>query len=140
MDLLLDYVWRNTQTLRRRESIEEKISPFGWADMTWQEWRKRSLLGEAPGDFESGRCTILGCAQDADTVCGAISVRLVRKPDAIVWQDFAFEADGWCPADLEPFAGLGPFRFALVDYTRVISEVACAATPGYLGAPMPTGW
>lgn len=136
MDLLEEHAQRNGQSPLRDE-IKSRIAPFGWGDISWQEWSKRILLGEESSAFSSGRCPVLSCPFDADPYCDAISVRLVREAGAITWQDFACEAEGSRPPKMEQFAGLGPFRFALAEYTRVMSEVCRVVTPGHQGLPKP---
>jgi hypothetical protein len=49
------------------------------------------LLASEPGDASDGRISLYICPECGDLGCGAITVRIDKNSDSIVWRDFGFE-------------------------------------------------
>jgi hypothetical protein len=51
-----------------------------------------------PSKLDSGRVPVLVCEECGDIVCGAITVRILRESDRIIWTDWFYE-NGYEPGN-----------------------------------------
>jgi hypothetical protein len=79
----------------------------------------RVLLTEG-ADLPDNRRSLFICAECGDIGCGAITLRIVREGDAILWKDLGFENDYQEHVDLDSYRELGPFTFDAAPYERVL--------------------
>ena len=91
------------------------ISPLGWFVPEEDERAAARLLREAPAHIDD-RVAIYVCPECGDLDCGAVTARIERDGDHIVWNDIAmsspdYEAGGW-HHDMAQFAEWAPLRFA----------------------------
>jgi hypothetical protein len=67
------------------------VTPLGWGQRKFQQRVSAELLREAAPSLSSGRTSIYVCPECGDIGCGAITVRISRVGDRILWSDFASE-------------------------------------------------
>ncbi len=77
----------------------------------------RRLLATEPGDASDGRASLYVCPECGDLGCGAITIRIERTSEEILWRDFGYENSYEAHVERGPFASLGPYRFGRVEYT-----------------------
>lgn len=79
----------------------------------------RALLRQE-GDLPDNRRSLFICSECGDIGCGAITARIVKEGDAILWRDFGFENN--YQKHVDPYKELGPFTFDAVSYERVLLQ------------------
>jgi hypothetical protein len=100
----------------------DAITPLGWEEVKTQERALAELLlGQAPS-LPTGRCMLYVCAQCGDISCGAITVRIQREGEFIVWRDFGYEHDWEDDQHLSQFASVGPFYFEPAQYEQTLKS------------------
>ena len=70
-----------------------QISPLGWSSSS-PDYRAKvvnQFLAQSSCKLDSGRVPVLVCEECGDIACGAITVRILREPDRIVWTDWFYE-------------------------------------------------
>jgi hypothetical protein len=101
------------------------ISRLGWGALTAQQDTVAHLLCERAPDFPwgGGRTGLYVCPEDGDLHCGAVTAVVERQGTEVVWRDFGYETG----LDIDPpeldtrdLEGLGPYRFAWVEYEAAI--------------------
>ena len=115
----LDFVV-DGQSLYERHR-QDFIGCLGWLSANADRDAADRLLGKAPPDIED-RVAIYLCPEDADLLCGAVTARVERDGDDIVWRDtsmsgFNWSADRW---EHDPFTGWPELRFDRVEYIEAI--------------------
>jgi hypothetical protein len=81
----------------------------------------RVLLKEG-ADFPDNRRSLFICSECGDIGCGAITARIVREGDTILWKDLGFENNNQEHVDLDPCKELELFTFEAVSYERVLLQ------------------
>jgi hypothetical protein len=85
----------------------------------------RQLLLREESDFASGRVPLFVCECCADLECGALTVAVERRDQAILWRDFGYEGhDGRTPTASDEITRTGPFVFDRVQYDSVLTTYA----------------
>jgi hypothetical protein len=100
----------------------DNISCLGWSVREVQDRTVSRLLVESEPAADD-RVSLYVCPECGDLGCGALTAKIERDGDYIVWRDFAFETG----LDIDPpglnrseFADVGPYRFAMSEYEPVI--------------------
>ena len=88
----LDYVIDGEGLYERHE--QDKVSCLGWLQPEHDESAAQRLLCKDAPDLD-GRVAVYVCAEDADLLCGAITVIVEREGDEVVWRDMAFSYPDW---------------------------------------------
>jgi hypothetical protein len=104
--------------------VGENIGCLGWWPVKAEAEHLERLKDRAPADLPSGRVSLYVCPVCGGLDCGAVTVRITREGDDLVWSDFAWERE----ADLDDYApyprgipGVGPFRFDRAQYRRTLN-------------------
>jgi len=98
------------------------ISPFGWCDAATQDATLDRLLRK-PTERPGGRSVLYLCPECADIGCGAITVVVEGKANAIVWRDFGVQNDYEGDVDRAGFENTGPFTFDGLLYHRLLESL-----------------
>lgn len=77
---------------------------------------------EKETELENGRIMIYGCSECLDIGCGAMTVKVERLDDSIVWKDFAYE-NGYEETDFEEYKKIGSFVFDQKAYQDLFTEI-----------------
>lgn len=86
-----------------------------------KEYAKQLLLTK-PSDFKSGRVPLYVCNYCADLGCGALTVRVEKTGNGVVWSEFGYEGlDGEEISQSEYMERTGPFYFDSEQYKSAIS-------------------
>lgn len=93
------------------------IAPLGWGPVEVQQLTIAELLCCQKPSQSNGRCQLYICPECADFGCGAVTVRVEREGDFIVWRDFAFE-NGYEGPQLYD---LKPLHFDATVYEHTLS-------------------
>jgi hypothetical protein len=67
------------------------ISPFGWGPKELENESIAEFKLKKISDLSSGRIIIYICPECGDISCGAITVRIIKDDNKIIWTDFASE-------------------------------------------------
>ncbi|GAB3555688.1 hypothetical protein GCM10027404_32870 [Arthrobacter tumbae] len=87
------------QPLRELIRVPEELAPleFGATSLRDDIGPRAAIeqldrfLGRLPGDFDDGRVALYLCPIDGDLLCGAVSVEIVRTPEAVTWRKLGWE-------------------------------------------------
>jgi hypothetical protein len=97
------------------------ISPFGWGVKDYEsELIKEFRLKKKP-ELTSGRIMIYICPECGDLYCGAITVRIIKVDDKIIWTDFAFQNGE--KENKEDFRSINDFEFNKHEYYQVFNKI-----------------
>jgi hypothetical protein len=94
------------------------IAPLGWGPVEAQISAIGELLRRQKPSLSSGRCQLYICPECADIACGAVTARVEREADFVVWRDFAFE-NGYEDPRLYD---LTPLHFDATAYEQTLSS------------------
>lgn len=81
------------------------------------------LLSESPSPLADSRVPLYVCAECGGLGCGTITAAIEREPGIVTWHSLGRQTDYDPFVDLEPFAGIGPFRFHAADYDNLLRGV-----------------
>jgi len=95
------------------------ISPLGWGPIEAQQLAIAELLRQQKPSLSSGRCQLYICPECADIGCGAVTARVEREGNLIIWNEFAFE-NGYKVPRLSEFNKL--LHFDATAYWQVLSS------------------
>jgi hypothetical protein len=84
------------------------------------------FLLKAPADLATRRVMLFGCPC-GDVHCGAITIAVRREGNFYEWDDFRYE-NGYAEEATQRFGGVGPFRFRVAEYKRVL--LSLCESPG----------
>jgi hypothetical protein len=101
-----------------------RISPLGWSSSSpdCRATVVHQFLAQMPSKLDSGRVPVLVCEECGDIACGAITVRILRESDRIVWTDWLYE-NGYEPGhSLEWPIKPGDFVFNVDAYEAEIRK------------------
>jgi hypothetical protein len=105
-----------------KRMASDNISSLGWGAKEFQDQIVSRLLVESEPASDD-RVPLYVCPECGDLACGALTAKVERDGNDIVWSDFAYETG----LDLDPpdlnrpvFADVGPYRFAVSKYEPVI--------------------
>lgn len=106
--------------LCKREGIEN-ISCI-WQPDIYKPAVERLLLQRAP-DLPDKHYSLYVCAECGDIGCGAISVRIERKQNQIIWRDFAYQNNYDESMTYKPksFGKVDPSSFEINAYRELLS-------------------
>jgi hypothetical protein len=97
----LDFVVDGRSVLERIGWAEaDLVTPLGWAQRKFQQRVSAELLREVAPSLSSGRTSIYACPECGDIGCGAVTVRISRVGDRILWSDFASENGREAPSEI----------------------------------------
>jgi hypothetical protein len=99
----------------------DTIGCLGWLGPEADADAASRLLGEAPPDIED-RVAIYVCPECADLFCGAVTARVERDGDEVVWRKFGWSEFNWTADrwEHEPCAEWPELRFAADEYAEAI--------------------
>lgn len=79
---------------------------------------------EHPADLKNGRTMFFVCGECGDIGCGAITGKISKTSEGVIWSEFGYENDRDPEgADLESYKLTGPFKFEEKAYKEVISKL-----------------
>jgi hypothetical protein len=81
----------------------------------------RRLLGESPPDAPDDRVAVYVCAECRDLGCGALTVRVHRGADSVVWDEWSYQNN--YDGEITPVDGLPAGSFDREQYDRVLESV-----------------
>jgi hypothetical protein len=89
------------------------------------------FLFESPLQIASDRVALFVCPERSDPACGAITIQLRRRGQAMLWANFAYE-NGYDDerSDSESYAAIWPFEFALGTYLENIQRATSLELKG----------
>jgi hypothetical protein len=108
----------------RQGAHPSRISPLGWCSSSPNHRSKvvHQFLAQTKSELVSGRVPVLVCEDCGDIACGAITVRILRESDRIVWTDWFYE-NGYEPGcSLEWPIKPGDFVFNVDAYEAEIRK------------------
>jgi len=73
---------------------------------------------EIPGD----RRLLFICSECGDIGCGAVTSRIVRDGQTVIWRDFGYENDYEDNIRLHEYQGVGPYSFEWVRYEDILLQ------------------
>ncbi len=79
------------------------------------------LLGAAEPDFEDHRVALLVCGGCLQAACGALSVRLTRTDNTVIWELAAWQDE--TGSDLRPVTGPARLVFDRGPYEAVLTRM-----------------
>lgn len=97
------------------------ITPLGWGLVESKTNAVAELLRKRKPSLATGRYQLYICPECGDIGCGALTARVEREGDFIVWRDFGFENNYEEPR-LSEFTGITPLYFAAAAYWQVLSS------------------
>lgn len=99
------------------------VSCLGWSFINIQQNEINKLLLKGLPDFENDRYAIYVCPECGDLGCGAVSVKLERKDNLIIWSDLGFEDNlGIETVRYDKLKDIGPFYFNYYDYEDTLKS------------------
>jgi hypothetical protein len=99
------------------------ITPLGWGRVECQADAVAELLRRRNPSLPTGRCQLYICPECGDIGCGAVTVRVEREGEFIVWRDFGYENDYEKDMPrLSEFATIAPIYFDATAYWQVLSS------------------
>ena len=99
------------------------ITPLGWGRIEAQAGTVEELLRRREPVLKTGRCQLYICPECGDIGCGAVTVRIERERESIVWRDFGFENDyDEDMPRLSEFASIAPLYFDATAYWQTLSS------------------
>ena len=130
----LELAWRDADVSRfldfvvDGESLHDRVeagmgSCLGWFGAEHDELSAARLLRKAPPDA-GDRVAIYVCPHcgRGDHECGAVTVRIVREGDEIVWCDLSFTDQDGDVFEHRPLPGVADLRFPARDYRAAITN------------------
>jgi hypothetical protein len=103
------------------------ITPLGWGRVESQADAVAELLRKREPSLATGRRQLYVCPECGDIGCGAVTARLEREGDLIIWRDFGFENDYEDPR-LTEFASIAPLYFDARSYWQTLNSFTPNAT------------
>jgi hypothetical protein len=97
------------------------ITPLGWGQVERQADSVAELLRRKKPSLKTGRYQLYICPECGDIGCGAVTVRIEREGEFIIWREFGFENDYDEPR-LSEFTGIAPFYFEATAYFQALSS------------------
>lgn len=73
--------------------LETCVSPLGWLVSAGGAVTVARFLPDGPADFSNGHRAVLVCRECGDFGCGALTVRIARLGDHVVWSDWLWQVD-----------------------------------------------
>ena len=106
-----------TEHLRRHEKASlDYVSPLGWVEGAFER-----LTMQSPPDLPGERTAILVCPECAGLGCGAVSARIRRDGDDVVWSELGIANDlGIDDGSPWLFEKVTSFRFRWDAYAQVL--------------------
>jgi hypothetical protein len=92
-----------------------------WAT-SYLEDAVRRLLLDRDSDFPNGRRSLYVCGECGDAGCGAVTIILEIEDDIAIWRDFGYENNYENIIQFKKLEHLGPFRFPLESYRKIIEN------------------
>lgn len=102
-------------------SDADYITPLGWGQVKCQAYAVAELLRKRKPTLATRRYQLYVCPECGDIGCGAVTARIEREGDLVVWRDFGFENDYEEPR-LGEFGGIAPLYFDAGDYWQTLSS------------------
>ena len=96
------------------------ITPLGWGPAKYQADAVAELLQSRKPSLSTGRTQLYVCPECGDIGCGAVTTRIERVGDLIVWGNFDFENDSEEPR-LSEFVKIAPIYFEAAPYCQILS-------------------
>ena len=121
----LDFVVDGQSLWERLGKKHDMVSVF-CAEYPLHETAKavdRFLLKEG-ADLPNGRRSLFICAECGDLGCGAITLRIEKHEQTIIWNSFGYENTYEPEVEFEEYRGAGPFMFDAATYERTIAGAA----------------
>lgn len=113
----------NNQSLFRtfKERGFDVISCLGWGPATEQAKAVGRLLLKEPSDLPGDRRSLYICHIDGDLGCGAVSIKIDKVDDTIIWKSFGFENNyDEQSLDMDTLKDMGPFEFERNRYESIV--------------------
>ena len=105
----------------------DEVGCLGWGGQAIHSEAQARLLDESPGDFDDGRVALFVCPECGDLGCGAVSIRLRREGQSVVWDEIGWQTnyeEGWNAID-----DLGPYSFDFKQYRAAIESTVLLENP-----------
>ena len=96
----------------------DEVGCLGWGRPAIHSETTGRLLAELPGEFADGRVALFVCPECGDLGCGAVSVRLRKEGESILWEEFGWQTN--YEEEWHPIEGLGPYSFDFEQYKSAI--------------------
>lgn len=80
------------------------------------------LLLEKETELGNGRVIIYGCSECLDIGCGAMTVKIEKVDNSIIWKEFAYENE-YEETDFEEYKKIGSFVFEQKAYQDLFTEM-----------------
>lgn len=116
LDFVIDGV-----SLQDRLGVGHLAGSLGWSSSSADAEHRQRLALRAPPETATGRVALCVCPACCGLDCGAVTARITRDGDDIVWSEFCFEDQPGVAT--ENFPGIGPFRFDRAAYRRTIQHL-----------------
>ena len=97
------------------------ISPFGWLDKKYERQVIEEFRLKNKPELSSGRTMIYICPECGDIECGAITVKISKLDNKIIWSDFAFESGN--KIDHKDFENINEISFDKHAYFHAFDSV-----------------
>ncbi|HEX9058805.1 MAG TPA: oxidoreductase [Clostridia bacterium] len=99
------------------------ISCLGWSFIDIQQNEIDKFLLKGLPDFKNYRYAIYVCPECGDLGCGAISIKIERQGEIVIWSDFGFEDNLEIEAvKYDKLKDIGPFYFRYDNYEGIIKS------------------
>jgi hypothetical protein len=85
---------------------------------------KQRLLLQRDSDFPDGRRSLYVCGECGGLECGAVSIIVEFQNESVIWRSFGYENTWEEIVRIEKLRDIGPFRFPLASYRKVIEAAA----------------
>lgn len=120
----LDYVVSGTSLSHiLNVSNLDLVGSLGWGLNPQHELDSlNEFLGRATMEPVKKRIPLYVCAECGDLGCGAITVRMERENECVVWKDFGFE-NGIDELNVGEFKHIGPFYFEKNQYEAAFEKL-----------------
>jgi len=115
----LDYIVDGDSLYERHGA--DFIAPLGWLPADEDEKAARRLLREEPPDVD-GRVALYICPEDGDLLCGAITARIERDGEDIIWSDLAMSSFDFVEQKWHHDPKWDELRFPASEYRKAIAE------------------
>ncbi len=109
----------------------DEVGCLGWGGQAIHSEAGARLLAEVPGDFADGRVALFVCPECGDLGCGAVSARIRRDGQSILWEEFGWQTN--YEEEWHPIEDLGPYSFDFEQYKASI-DAATLLESGPSGA------
>jgi hypothetical protein len=80
------------------------------------------LLLREKADLPNDRRSLFVCSECGDLGCGAITMVVEKRDEAIVWKTFGYENTYEDKVTLDEYSTVGPFTFDVTEYERTLLE------------------